>query len=116
MVPYGRTPASSPVDVSAGLKTAALAAERLKGSLPREGQARHAVELFERQIEDLNQEVRSKWILRAEIPETGEVESLRRRVGDMRKRVVEMWTDARLLCEVSGSPEDRGKRPKKRRK
>jgi hypothetical protein len=90
-------------DVSAGVFTAAQAADRLKGSLKGTDQKQAAA--IAKEAMAFNEELRQKWLAAPAVrkPLTPkDMTAIQRKTGEIRKKVTDLWDASRMKCGGPG--------------
>lgn len=82
-------------DLSAGIHTAALAAKRLAEAAGAGAKSKG----LEKDLGSFNDDLRKKWAVGpVRAPTPAEAVELQRRTSELRKKAMEIWADARLMC------------------
>jgi len=94
-------------DLSAGVHTAALAADRLGNSL--KGAVKSEVKKFENDLRSFNESVRKRWVKGSNPLNTADIVEIQRKTSQLRKKAMDIWSQIRLTCPSGTAAAKSGK-------
>jgi cell division septum initiation protein DivIVA len=83
-------------DLSAGLHTAAAAAERIEKDI--RGKAKASAQEIAKEVQVYNEHVRRRWIDASSPVRPGDAAEIQRNTSHFRKKVMQLWDQLRQKC------------------